>query len=140
MKTHTNHTDPDAPDPDPSDEKLEWARAVRALNDAFRINFTATELYLSPNLLQLSIDDQEQILNAVRKFRRFSEKSDPAMIHHQGFFRHGELDIVWTIYHHDGEVEHPEPHQSLDLDLSKRWMMIMTAEEWWEDDLPENLF
>lgn len=122
-----------------SDEWLEWTRAICSLNDAFRLNFTSTELYASPDLLKLSIDDQATILNRIRNYRNFNATNDPHMTHHQGFFLHEDIPVVWTIYYHEQQEKPLHQLRHVDIDLTRRHMMVMTADEWW-GDLPENVF
>ena len=139
-KTQKNEPSPDDLGPEPSDEDQDRARAVRALNNAFRINFTEAQLYLSPDLLKLSKVEQGDILNQVRHYRRFSEANDPAMTHCRGFFRYRNHKIVWTIYYHDCDSEYSDSQHTIDLNLTKRWMMVMTSSESWEKDLQEAFF
>ena len=114
----------------------DWARCIRALNDAFRLSYSSTELYCSPEILKLDLDDQEQILQRVRDYRSFDETNDPNMIHNWGHFQHGERTIVWEIYctENEGRAQAVNPTS---LDLTQRHMMILLAEEWW-NDLPES--
>lgn len=122
-----------------TEEWLEWTRAIRALNDAFRLSFTSTELYVSPDLLKLSIDDQSGILDRVKNYRNFNETNDPLMVHNQGFFRLGNTRVVWVIHYYQ-EAETPlRQLNPVNIDLTQRMLLIMTAEEWWED-LPKNIF
>ena len=124
-----------------TEEWLEWIKAICSLNDAFRLSFTSTELYCSPDLLKLSIEDQARILDRVRQYQNFTKANDPLMSHNQGFFLHEGTPIVWTIYYHeeDQAQKRSRPLNPVDIDLTKRHMMIMTASEWW-NDLPENIF
>ena len=122
-------------------EWLEWTRAIRSLNDAFRLSFTSTELYCSPGILQRSVDDQSEILDRVRTYRAFNSITDPNHSHSHGFIVHKGHRVVWTIYCHeqDGSKEKKQMLNPLNIDLTKRHMMVMLDSEWWED-LPENVF
>ena len=121
-----------------TEEWLEWTKAIRALNDAFRLSFTSTELYCSPELMKLPVEAQETILEQVRHYRRFNEVNDPLMMHNQGFFLFEGHRIVWTVYCYEEEQSLTQT-KPVNLDLTKRHMMIMMADEWWEN-LPENIF
>lgn len=114
------------------EELEEWARAVRALNDAFRLSFTNTELYTSPQILDLDMDTQSEVLERVRNYRTFDEASDPDMTHSIGVFEHKDLTFIWEIFclTPDGKNLSENP---LDLNLTRRHMMILQENEWWSD-------
>ena len=104
-----------------TDEWLEWTRAIRALNDAFRLSFTCTELYCSPEVMKLSVESQATILDRVRNYRRFNEVNDPHMMHNQGFFLFEGSPIVWTVYCYE-EEQNPTQTNPVNIDLTKRHM------------------
>lgn len=118
------------------DNYEEWARAVRALNDAFRLSFTSTELYCSPAVIKLDYNDQSNILDRVRNYRGFTEDNDPDMTHKFGSIEYEKQRFVWEIIYLDGDGNH-ESNDPLNLNLTKRYMMVMLEEEWW-DNLPES--
>ena len=124
-----------------STEWLEWTRAIRSLNDAFRLSFTSTELYCSPGILALPVNAQSEILDRVRAYRAFNAVTDPHHNHGHGFLVHDSHRVVWTIYYHEQDNAKAKQHllKPLNIDLTKRHMMIMLDHEWWED-LPEEVF
>ena len=124
-----------------STEWLEWTRAIRSLNDAFRLTFTSTELYCSPGILQLPVNDQSEVLDFVRSYRAFNAITDPHHNHGHGFILYKGHRVVWTIYYHDQEKSKVKKDllNPLDIDLTKRHMMVMLDSEWWED-LPEEVY
>ena len=121
---------------DSNNERDEWTRSIRSLNDAFRLSFTSTELHVSPGVLELSIGTQTEILDRVRNYRNFTEDNDPSMLHNKGQFDCQGHNIVWEIYcmNNDGRGESPDP---ANLDLTRRHMMVLLEDESWED-LPLN--
>lgn len=125
------------PKPINQDDDYEaWARAVRSLNDAFRISFTSTELYCSPGVIKLDHRDQSIILDRVRRYRGFAEDNDPDMTHKYGFIEYEDLQLVWEIIYLDNDGNH-ESTDPLSLNLTRRYMMVMLKNEWW-DNLPQS--
>lgn len=122
--------------PEFSEEQEEWFRAIRSLNDTFRLSFTSSELHLSPKILAFDIETQAAIIDQVRNYRNFNPDNDPTCTHHQGFFQQEDQSIVWEIFclTPDGKNLSEYP---LDLNLTHRYIMIMCEEEYW-NDLPES--
>jgi len=114
----------------PTPAQEEWSRVICFLNDAFRLSFTSTELYCSPDILKLDIEDQGKILQRVRDFRNFNESNDPNMLHQRGAFIYEEHHIHWEIYcaNLEGKDDSPDP---ANLDLTQRHMMIFLEDESW---------
>lgn len=113
-----------------NEEQEEWSRAVRALNDAFRISFTSTELYTSPQILDLDIDTQSEILDRVRNYRTFNEENDPDGFHQWGRFLVNDEPYVWEIFCLTPDGKHLSKNP-LDLDFTRRHMMVMCENEYW---------
>lgn len=119
-----------APSSASTQSQEEWSRVIRALNDAFRLSFTSTELFCSPGILKLDIEDQGAILQRVRDYRNFNEQNDPYMLHQRGEFSHEDHYVCWEIYcaNLEGDDDSPNP---ANLDLTQRHMMIFIGDESW---------
>lgn len=113
-------------------------RMVCHLHDLFRQQFSASELYLSPNIMKLPPDARAIIISRVRNYQGFCEKSDPEILHNIGYFSFRSHKLIWAIYRDDGN----RSGDSVSLDQIKKnalHMMVTTAEEYWSD-LPEDFF
>ncbi len=117
-----------APSAQALDEHEDWLRVIRSLNDAFRLSFTATELYCSPGIIAFSLHQQGQILERVRNYRNFNEENDPDKLHNRGSFDFEGQTILWEIYCTDQNQQN-EASDPACLKLTRRHMMILIENE-----------
>jgi len=115
-------------------EWQEWMQALSTLNDAFRLAFTSSELYCSPDFLKIDHNAHSAIFKRVRGYRNFNEDNDPSHDHSRGFFEYEGVDYVWEIVYLTPDGNDLSANY-LNLDLTCRCMMITTQDEWW-DNLP----
>lgn len=103
---------------------------VRFLNDEARRYLTDGRMIVTPGILALPEDEQDEIFMRVRTFDDFPPDSDPYSEHDFGAFECSGHRVCWRIEYFDrdgGTYGSPDP---ADPYLTQRVLQIMLAGEY----------
>jgi len=109
--------------------RLETAKRIRILNDAFRVTLSGGKLMITTGIDELGPERVAHIIEQVRRCADFGEENDPHGEHDFGSLINDGQRIFWKIdyYGRTLDVGSPDPSNP---NLTTRVLTIMLAAEY----------
>lgn len=102
---------------------------IRHLNDAFRCNLQGGQVFITPSISALPIDEQLTLLEKVQSFDQFDEDNDPYNEHDFAAIEMQGSRYFWKIDYYDPKLECGSSDPA-DPYLTCRVLTIMCANEY----------
>ena len=102
---------------------------IAELNDAFRRNLCAGDVYSTRGIHALPISAREEIFRRVRTFDAFGPDNDPYGEHDFGSFEYSGQTIFWKIDCYDAKLKWGSPDPANPA-VTRRVLTILLSEEY----------
>jgi len=104
---------------------------IAALNDQFRHGDASLGLWVTTTGIDsLSHDRKQDLMQAVRDYKDFTEDNDPYGEHDFGVVKWEGSEYFWEIICYDKGLQHLSPHPE-NPSLTTRVLTLMLAEEYY---------
>jgi hypothetical protein len=103
--------------------------AIRALNDAFRMNLRGGRLNVTTGVLEHTGGEIAALILAIAAFDQFTEGNDPYGEHDFGSLTYLGQPMFWKIDYYDLDMLHGSPDPA-DTDVTNRVLTVMMAWEY----------